>query len=535
MIPETQAGTLAEVPFSLEAEMSVLGGMLIDADAVVKAAERLREGDFHREAHRRLFRAMLDLHEVGAPIEPVTLSEQLKTAGDFEAVGGAAYLAELWDYVPTAANLEYHAKIVREKAELREEAQLRQEEAKLASAFAENPANDVARVLLQQALLGGGSRTRPSRFRTLSDSEIEDLPLPDQLIDGMLVSGSLAVLYGPPGGGKSFLALAWALSVAGGVPWNTRAVKSGPVLYVAAEGSAGIGLRVRAWKAANLVTGSVGVHFLPVPVSMSDPAEVGKFIVDAIRPLPAPPALIIVDTLARCLIGGDENSTKDMSAFIAGVDRLREETGAAVLVIHHSNKSGDQERGNTALRGAADTMMLLKTEDDRALLTCEKQKDMPAFERVALRLVPVLESCVLVGADFAPHQTSDALTSKQLEALDLFRTHFPSDGVTATDWLDVSGFPKRTFFDARKALVARGYVQEPQQTRGGRYTLTAKGEEFLSAKVRNGANEGAAHQGAKVRAEGSPSLEGTLPPAPTHPPLLFEMHPAGLLMESEAE
>ena len=106
-------------PFSVEAEMSVLGGMLIDADAIVHAIEILDETMFFREANRRLYRAMVRLWEAGGAIEPVTLAEALRNAGDYETVGGAAYLAQLWDYVPTAANLQYHAKIVREKALLR--------------------------------------------------------------------------------------------------------------------------------------------------------------------------------------------------------------------------------------------------------------------------------------------------------------------------------------------------------------------------------------------------------------------------------
>jgi replicative DNA helicase len=106
-------------PYSLEAEMSVLGGMFIDPDAVAKAVEVIDDSMFFREAHRRLYRAMLRLWEHGEVIDSVTLSEYLKTAGDFDAVGGTAYLAQLLDAVPTAANIEYHAKIVREKALLR--------------------------------------------------------------------------------------------------------------------------------------------------------------------------------------------------------------------------------------------------------------------------------------------------------------------------------------------------------------------------------------------------------------------------------
>ncbi|MQA89143.1 MAG: replicative DNA helicase [Gemmatimonas sp.] len=106
-------------PYSLEAEMSVLGGMFIDADAVVKAIEVVDDTMFYREGHRRLYRAMVRLWERGEVVDAVTLSEELKGSGDFDAVGGAPYLAQLLDAVPTAANVEYHARIVREKALLR--------------------------------------------------------------------------------------------------------------------------------------------------------------------------------------------------------------------------------------------------------------------------------------------------------------------------------------------------------------------------------------------------------------------------------
>lgn len=117
--PSEPAAPERRAPFSIEAEMSVLGGMLIDQDAILRSIEIIDESMFYSAAHRRLYRAMVQLWEGGSVIEPVTLSEHLRTTSDFDAVGGAAYLAQLWDYVPTAANLEYHAKIVREKALLR--------------------------------------------------------------------------------------------------------------------------------------------------------------------------------------------------------------------------------------------------------------------------------------------------------------------------------------------------------------------------------------------------------------------------------
>jgi replicative DNA helicase len=107
-------------PYAAEAEVSVLGGMLIDNDAVAKALEVLTDdGMFYREGHRRIFRSMTRIFQKGGVVDPVTLSEELSQTGELESVGGVGYLAELMDAVPTAANVEYHAKIVRERALLR--------------------------------------------------------------------------------------------------------------------------------------------------------------------------------------------------------------------------------------------------------------------------------------------------------------------------------------------------------------------------------------------------------------------------------
>ncbi len=106
-------------PWSAEAEQAVLAAMLLDQDAALRAAELLDDTMFYREAHRRLFRTMLALTERRVVIDHVTLNDELLRRGELEAAGGVDYLAELVDAVPTTANLEYHAKIVRDKAILR--------------------------------------------------------------------------------------------------------------------------------------------------------------------------------------------------------------------------------------------------------------------------------------------------------------------------------------------------------------------------------------------------------------------------------
>jgi len=108
-----------QAPWSNEAEQAVLGAMLLDQDAALKAAEFLDDTMFYREGHRLLFRAMIALTERGDVIDPVTLRDELARRGDLDRAGGMEYVATLIDVVPTAANVEHHAKIMRDKAVLR--------------------------------------------------------------------------------------------------------------------------------------------------------------------------------------------------------------------------------------------------------------------------------------------------------------------------------------------------------------------------------------------------------------------------------
>jgi replicative DNA helicase len=106
-------------PQNLEAEQSVLGAILLDNTAMAKAMEVIVDEDFYRTAHRKVYQGMLALADRGEVIDQITLTECLKGRSELEVVGGAAYLAELVQVVPSAANIRYHCKIVREKALLR--------------------------------------------------------------------------------------------------------------------------------------------------------------------------------------------------------------------------------------------------------------------------------------------------------------------------------------------------------------------------------------------------------------------------------
>lgn len=103
-------------PQSVEAEMSILGGVLVDNEAINRALEILRPDDFYRESHRKIMQAMIELNERGEPCDLITMTTILKKKGELEEVGGGAYLATLVDFVPMAANIAYYCRIVKEKS-----------------------------------------------------------------------------------------------------------------------------------------------------------------------------------------------------------------------------------------------------------------------------------------------------------------------------------------------------------------------------------------------------------------------------------
>jgi replicative DNA helicase len=106
-------------PQNIEAEQAILGAILLDKEAMPKVEELLVEQDFYRTAHQKIYRSMLSLSERDEAIDQITLTEHLASVSNLEAVGGAAYLAELIAVTPSAANVRYHCKVVKDKALLR--------------------------------------------------------------------------------------------------------------------------------------------------------------------------------------------------------------------------------------------------------------------------------------------------------------------------------------------------------------------------------------------------------------------------------
>ncbi|APD91576.1 hypothetical protein BM524_18225 [Alteromonas mediterranea] len=205
----------------------------------------------------------------------------------------------------------------------------------------------------------------------------------ESLIDGLIPAESFGVVYGASGSFKSFLAFSWALHIATGKDWSSHKVTQTGVLYIVAEGGIGAPRRVKAWSDAYYNSESpLGLYRIDVPVHIANNEQGYRLrctVDDIENKTGTKIGLIVIDTLARCFAGSDENSTKDMNDFIAGCDNVKTKTKATILVVHHSGKNEDKGgRGSSALRAACDFEYKVKRPKDgstKLILSCEKMKD----------------------------------------------------------------------------------------------------------------------------------------------------------------
>ena len=311
-----------------------------------------------------------------------------------------------------------------------------------------------------------GLTERKRSFALLTRADLGDLPSVEWLIDGVVPAAGVSVLYGPSGGGKTFCALSMAYAVSVGIDWLSRATMPGPVVYVAAEGRSGLRARVEALEREHGLRAD-SLRVLPEAVQLGRDADVTAFA-DAVAAMPQPPALIVVDTLARCLVGGDENSAKDVGLFVAGVDRLRETFGCAVLVVHHSGKGGDTYRGSSALVGAADSVMRFEGSGGILTLQCEKQKDAEPFGRINALLMQSGDSCLVVLSDGTAPTAAAPATRRVAEVLGEIAG---DDWSTRRDLEKACGMPPSTFAKALKAAHECGLVEKEGESRGQRFRL----------------------------------------------------------------
>ena len=234
---------------------------------------------------------------------------------------------------------------------------------------------------------GGDGRAKPL---ILTMRQLDALPPPEWLVDGLVPEKSLVVAFGPPKAFKSFLVLSLALHVADDRAWFGHAVKQGAVVYIAGEGTGGLSTRLRAMRTAHGISIDAPLYIIRRAVNFRDHNAVtalAKLIRETVGE-GVPIRMVVIDTLARAMPGADENSAQEVGLVIAECDWLKDELDTTAFLVHHSGKDETKgARGTSALRGAWDTAFEIRSAGRaRAVMTVVDQKEAEAGQRMVFRM-----------------------------------------------------------------------------------------------------------------------------------------------------
>lgn len=334
------------IPHNLDFERAVLGAIILDGQVpnttLRCVVEHVGSVDFLQDLHQIIFRRILAMSEAGVPVDLVTIIEQLKENGELNAFGGPAYVAKLIDGVPHLSHVEHYARIIREKSILRQCAKAGQEITRAAIEPNANP--EAIRSQVQDFLSSTAMRPNSGlRFVTGGELLRTEFKPREMLLDPILATQSLAMIYSKRGTGKTFFGLALAHSVAtGGKFLNWSAPKPRTVLFVDGE-LPGATLQNRFAAIAKCSGEGAGssnilenLRFV-TPDALACPipdlaTREGQFQVETLL---SGTDLLILDNLSALCRSGKENEGEGWLPMQEWALRLRQR-GLSVLFVHHA-------------------------------------------------------------------------------------------------------------------------------------------------------------------------------------------------------
>ena len=250
----------------------------------------------------------------------------------------------------------------------------------------------------------------------------------------------LSMVYGSSGSGKTLLALDLAFHLAAGSDWFGNRVKKGSVAYIMSEGNNVSNNRIKAIEIEKNELFSKGSHsfyYLNDIVSLySGKKDTADFIEEVSK---YSPRLIIVDTLAMAMSGGDENRTQDINIVLENIKKIQKALGCHIMVLHHPGKDEARgARGSSALHAASDTVVELKKNKDVVCVRAVKQRDMEGEKELNFKIEKVV-----IGTDEDGDEVSSAiieesgpmLGDKQENILKIV-TAFKDIGISQTHIID---------------------------------------------------------------------------------------------------
>lgn len=261
---------------------------------------------------------------------------------------------------------------------------------------------------------------------------------PDELVEGFLTAGDGSMLYGDSNSGKTFLVIDMAVAVARGVPWMGRRVEQGAVLYLAAESPGSVRRRVQAYqKHHNCRVPNFAIVQSTIDLfdGDTDTNKVIALVHQIERQTGQKVRLIVGDTLARLSAGANENAGQDMGLVVKRFDRIRTESKAHFLLVHHSGKAiASGARGWSGIRAAVDTEIEISDSPTGRCVEITKQRDLPTKgERIGFRLEAVTlgetkwgmpaTSCVVISTDAPTRPQGKRLGETEGAVLEFLKTH----------------------------------------------------------------------------------------------------------------
>ncbi len=308
-------------------------------------------------------------------------------------------------------------------------------------------------------------------FPIVKAGDLDGVATAADFVEGLLTDGAASVLYGPSNCGKSFWILDLAVSVATGTDFRDELeVDQGAVVYVALEGSFGVRNRIEALRRSGRLKNDTPLFLCFAPVSLLEAghaARLAETVKNAAAESDLPCRLVILDTLARAMAGGDENAGKDMTFAVSTLDALRAATGAHVCLVHHCGKDEARgARGHSSLRAAVDTEIEVSRSDGETISTVRvtKQRDMPMGEPMPFSLEPVIlgvdrrgkdiTSCIVHHEDSIMAATKGKAGRKPLCSADKLLAFLPADSVK--QWQErveeETGLGRSVFYEHKKTL-----------------------------------------------------------------------------------
>jgi hypothetical protein len=246
-----------------------------------------------------------------------------------------------------------------------------------------------------------GDAPEIERFDIVRAGDMEGAVDALDFVEELLTEGGASVIYGPSNCGKSFWVLDLAADIATGRPFRGKMeVDQGAVIYVALEGSRGAKNRIEALKREGRLPKNAPLFLCFAPVSLLQKKHADKIaatVKHVAEQCGLPCRLVILDTLARAMAGGDENSGKEMGAAVKSMDAIRAATGAHVLLVHHCGKDEARgARGHSCLRAAVDTEIEVSRPEGEPVSTVRatKQRDLQIGE-----LMPFSLKVVMLGTN----------------------------------------------------------------------------------------------------------------------------------------